>query len=412
MPAILFFCRAFFGRGVFGVKSIAFLALGAALFYFVNFAGLNSKPKRRKIFSIRALKLSMKKLLYLLLLLAIVSCKDEAEKVGPASEPVSAFQQLTNYPEGVGSVVISDDGRTIFYTVSKNRDSMGNYNVDLYSMNSDGSNQKKLLNFPSATGIGLPILSTNNQKLAFIVSKRTNTGSGREKSFMIGNFDGTGMITLPNISDVAQLKAFVDNNQSILYSSSGIVNGCACNTIMKLSLNDSTIKMLSGNGGMMAVSKDRSLILFESNNKDAFTMDTDGQNLLKVGSNFVPWDISPDNSTMLLHKVMPWNNGTNAVQMFVSNATGTSAKQLTNTEGTSLPHGFFPNGQEILFRYYIGSSGLGNSELYLIKPDGTGQIRLTNNNVDEVPFGFLENSRKVLLTLEENRIYNLYSLDL
>ncbi len=353
----------------------------------------------------------MKKIFYLILLLTLAACKDQKENVAPVIEPAAEFQQLTNYTEGVNSVVISDDGLTIFYTVHKSQDSMGNYIGELYSMNSDGSNKKKILNFISAIGLR-PVLSKNNSKIAFITSKNTNTSAGPIKEIIVGNFDGTNLTTLHPIMDgFPILIAFVENDQSLLYGNSIIVNNCSCNTTWKMNISDFSTKMLSGNGKVRAVSKDQSLLLVESHS-EAFTMDMNGQNIVQLGNKFVPWDISPDNSSILMHKVLPWVNGSNAVSMFVSNANGTSNLQLTNTEGTSLPHSFFPNGQEILFSYYKGPSGQGDSELFSIKPDGTGQQRLTNNNVDEGPIGFLEHTKKVLLTISENRISNLYVLKL
>ncbi|MFC5269417.1 TolB family protein [Adhaeribacter terreus] len=343
----------------------------------------------------------MKKIFYFILLLAISSCKDDKENVEPTTEPVSDLQKLTNHPEGVGTVVISEDGNTIYYTLQNPQAAPGNYNIDLYSIESDGTNQKKILTYPNVSAL-LPVISKNNKQLAFSVYRNSSTGMQGE--IVVGNIDGTGLRIIQTDNTWMPVMAFVENDNSLLYSKQS--------TVWKVKTDNSSNKMIAGDGGTSAkaVSADQNLVLIE-NSSEAYSIDLDGQNKVNLGNNFRPWIISSFNPTFLLTKIMPVGSMQATVQIFISDATGTK-KQLTNSEATNLPISFFPDGQEILFTSYKSASAQGDAELYSIKPDGSNLKRLTNNNYDEWAVGFLEQKRKVLFGSSKDGANNLYVLNL
>jgi Tol biopolymer transport system component len=351
----------------------------------------------------------MKKIFPLILILIInFSCKDEKEET--TVEPGSNIQQITNHPEGVGGAVISEDGNTIFYVVRNAQSTYGNNINELYSINSDGSNQKKILTLTNAFGAG-PILSRNNRQIAFTVKRNAN--SGQETEIMMANFDGTNLRTVKTYPGDIYIYGFVENDQSLIYHKEVRLPQCYCNTIWKLKIDNSSDKMISGNEETVvgAVSAKQNVILAD-NRPGTFAMDPDGQNIVQIGNDFVPKAISEFNSDFLMTKIMPAGNMAATVQIFISNAAGTTIRQLTNSEATNLPKSFTPDGQEILFQSYKSASEAGDSELYFIKPDGTDLQQLTNNNYDEWPIGFLEKKRKILFSSKKDGSYNLYVLQL
>jgi len=353
----------------------------------------------------------MKKLYYILLLVAFYSCKDLSDEVKLAQN----IQQLTHHSEDISTVKISEDGNTIYYTIHKNKSSTDNGDSDLYSINSDGSNNKKILTYPANTGIE-PIISKNGKLLAFTSYKNTSTGGQAE--LVVGNIDGTNLRTFFIHNGSLPVYAFVDNDNSILYGKSMRLSNCECNTIWKRNLEGSeNIKISNDNNAVVAdVSDENNLILVDTY-LSAYSMNYLGRDTIQLGTGFTPRRISPLNSSFLLSKDMLAASSTPSTrnyfkQVFVVDTNGANLRQLTNSDMNNYPVDYFPDGQQVLFLADKNGRNENERELYSIKLDGSGLKRLTANDYYEEAYGFLEKSKKVLFTSRKDGYNNLYVLNL
>lgn len=189
-------------------------------------------------------------------------------------------------------------------------------NFEIYIMNADRSEQKRLTNHPADDII--PQWSPDGTRIAFISSR-----DGNEEIYIM-NADGTQLVNLTN--NPAQDKA-------------------------------------------MAWSPEGTRIAFESdrdNHSNIFLMNADGSDLIKLTNS--PIDLgatwSPDS------KRIAFSHG----EIFVVNTDGSNLVRLTETSGgQSGSPAWSPNGRYIAFMSFPDGNG---EKIYVMNADGSNLIRL------------------------------------
>jgi TolB protein len=69
-----------------------------------------------------------------------------------------------------------------------------------------------------------------------------------------------------------------------------------------------------------------------------------------------------------------------ALELFVANADGKNARQVTKNGAANFGPYFFPDGKRIIYASNVADPGGRNFDLWMIKDDGTGEERITFND--------------------------------
>jgi Tol biopolymer transport system component len=158
------------------------------------------------------------------------------------------------------------------------RDAQFNYSV--YLVNNDGSNLHKVPNTgPSASIYQVPCWTPDGEDLLFI------TGFDNEHDMYLIQADGSNLRRLENDTLWEEYAVFVNNGNSILFSSSG--------NIYRINTDGTGLVSLTGSSGMAFCprpSPDESMIAFSSyrNGEDGlYIMQADGSKVQKLSSPYV-----------------------------------------------------------------------------------------------------------------------------
>jgi TolB protein len=148
------------------------------------------------------------------------------------------------------------------------------------------------------------------------------------------------------------------------------------------------------------ISVDGSKIIFTSmrdGDLDLYTMNADGSNVTQIthelgydgGAFFsrdgkrIVWrtsrpktdeEIADYNALLAKHEIRPM-----VLEVWVANADGSDARQVTNEGAASFGPYFFPDDKRILFCSNLADEGKRNFDLHMINDDGTGLEQVTFN---------------------------------
>lgn len=90
------------------------------------------------------------------------------------------------------------------------------------------------------------------------------------------------------------------------------------------------------------------------------------------------------------------------LELFVGNADGTAAKQVTTNGAANFGPYFFPDGHRIIFSSNVGDPGGRNFDLWMIGDDGTGLQQITfNDTFDGFPM-FSPDGKKLVFASNRN----------
>lgn len=264
--------------------------------------------------------------------------------------------------------------------------------------------------------------SRSGEQLIF--QRQEAVGEGCDQQFIM-NRDGSGMRRISNGQGRTTCGYFYDNDQRVLYSSTfghdpacpvppdqsrGYVWPLGHLEIYTSRPDGSDLQQLTNNGAYNAestLSPDGQRIIFTSTmdgDIELYTMRVDGTDLRRL-TNRVGYDggpfYSPDGSRIVWRAAYPETAADSAdylglladrmvrparVELWIANADGSDARQITRLGGANFAPYFHPDGQRIIFSSNHENPRSGKFDLYLINVDGTGLEPITRfDDFDSFP---------------------------
>ena len=273
-----------------------------------------------------------------------------------------------------------------------------------------------------------------------IFQGKPEVARGCDQQYVI-NADGTGLRRVSNGKGRTTCGYFYDRDRRILYSST-FAHDSACPPdpdrsfgyvwplshleIYTAKTDGSDLKALTSNGFYNAeatVSPDGKRIIFTSTRDgdiELYTMAIDGSDVRRL-THRVGYDggafFSPDGKQIVWRAAYPVTAADTAdylrllgnrlvrpsrVEIWVSNADGSNARQITRLGGANFAPFFHPDGKRIIFSSNHPEPRSGHFDLYVINSDGTGLQRITSApGFDSFPM-WSPDGRKLLWASERN----------
>jgi dipeptidyl aminopeptidase/acylaminoacyl peptidase len=265
---------------------------------------------------------------------------------------------------GVLPVVAAGNGKIAFVS---NRDG----NLEIYVMNSDGTDQTRLTTNP--TYDGEPGWSPDGSKIVFVSDR-----DGNNETYVM-NADGTNQIRITNNPAEDIEPAWSPDGSKIAFSSNR--DGDYGIFIMNI---DGTNQQYLAKGNHPTWSPDGSNIAFVSirdGSNEIYVMSADGTSQTRITSNQFTelqpvW--SPDGTKIAFASN---REGTWIWGIYSMNPDGTGISRLT-MEDDGEP-AWSPDGSKIVFQSWRNNA---IPQIYIMNTDGTGQTRITfNSGLDSHP---------------------------
>jgi Tol biopolymer transport system component/DNA-binding winged helix-turn-helix (wHTH) protein len=269
----------------------------------------------------------------------------------------------------------SPDGSLIAF--ASNRDTgppYNPYNLDIYLMNADGSNVRRIVD-DAEYDVG-PQWSPDGRKILFI------TGRNRNFDVYEMNADGTRQRNLTadhDKSDGAPVWSIDGHNIAFVRRIEGkdqvFVMGSAGGNLKQ-------VTHIAANSSAPRWSPDGSKLIFNTDrdgNWEIYITSVDGE-LAQLTEDAAD-DLSPDWSSDG-NRIAFSSNRNGKQHIYVMNADGSSLTQITNSPAEDTEPAWAPDGKRIAFT----SLRDGNKDVYVIDADGSNPRRLTDDpGVDSSP---------------------------
>ncbi len=250
-----------------------------------------------------------------------------------------------------------------------------------------------------------------------IFQRQMLVDAGCDQQYIM-NVDGSGMRQVSNGLGRTTCGFFYADDRRILYSSTfkhdpacpppvdrsaGYVWPLGHLEIYTAKADGSDLRQLTDNGAYNAeatLSPDGKTILFTSTRDgdiELYTMSLDGSAVRRltdrVGYDGGAW-FSPDGKQIVWRAAYPKTAADTAdylrllgqrlvrpakVEVWVADADGKNARQVTNLGGANFAPVFTPDGRKIIFSSNYLQPRSGNFDLFLINPDGTGLEQVTTH---------------------------------
>ena len=267
-----------------------------------------------------------------------------------------------------------------------------------------------------------------------IFQRQEKVDEGCDQEYLI-NIDGSGMRRISNGWGRTTCGFFYDGDKRVLYAST-FAHDHACpprpdrsqgyvwplgNLEIYTSKTDgSDLRQLTSNGAYNAeatVSPDGKTIIFTSTRDgdiELYTMNLEGGDVHRITTR-VGYDggafFSPDGKKIVWRAAYPVTAADSAdylrllhdrlvrparVELWVANADGSDARQITHLGGANFAPYFHPDGKRIIFSSNFESPKSGAFDLFLINVDGTGLEKVTTHpDFDSFPM-FSPDGRKLV----------------
>jgi Tol biopolymer transport system component len=255
--------------------------------------------------------------------------------------------------------------------------------------------------------------SADGKRLIFQRQEQVDAGCDQE---YVMNIDGSGLTRISNGWGRTTCGFFFAHDARVLYSSTfkhdkacppppdqsmGYVWPLAHLEIYTSKLDGSDLRQLTDNGAYNAestVSPDGKTIIFTSTRDgdiDLYTMAIDGSNVRRI-TNRMGYDggafFSPDGKRIVWRAGYPQTAADTAdyrrllgqrlvrpakVELWVANADGSDAHQITHLGGANFAPFWHPDGKRIIFSSNYENPRTGKFDLFLVNADGSGLERVT-----------------------------------
>lgn len=283
----------------------------------------------------------------------------------------------------------SSDGRRIVFESDRKG------NADIYVMDADGSHVTQLtkdlfarLYFSRSPIDGQPAWSPDGSRITFVSGRDNVMMTYMDMNIYVMDSDGSNVVQLTGKGSEEAKPSWSPSGQQIVYSSRDVFTSegqLIENPNWDLYVIDvdgkNAVQLTNGPGNELeaAWSPDGRHIAFISDQNgsdfDIYVMNTDGTNVIQLTSDsaneFGPaW--SPDSSQIAFNSDRNGN-----VQIYVMNADGSDVTLLTDDTSNSAYPAWSPDGSQILFE---SDRGDGNANLFLMNADGSSVIQLTGKD--------------------------------
>lgn len=248
-----------------------------------------------------------------------------------------------------------------------------------------------------------------------VFQRQEKVGEGCDQEYIM-NIDGSGMRRISNGLGRTTCGYFYANDTRVLYSSTfkhdpacppppdqsaGYVWPLAYLSIFTAKLDGSDLQQLTHDDAYNAeatVSPDGSKIIFTSTRDgdlELYTMNVDGTDVRRI-THRVGYDggafFSPDGKRIVWRAGYPRTAADSAdylgllgrrlvrparVELWVANADGSEARQITQLGGANFAPYWHPDGRRIIFSSNHLEPRSGKFDLYLVNDDGSGLERVT-----------------------------------
>jgi len=356
-------------------------------------------------------------ILLMLLLVVLVHCKknpvDGNKDTGDSAETKEyVITRITGTSRDVYDGKFTANGEQVIYAIWDNEVS------EIHSVDINGDNDTILLSNLGDGIIDGPILSPNDNQLAFVVQYVSSPNR-----LHICNSDGTQLDTLVTKSSLF-LSCFSTDGSKVLYNYYHTMSHIVANSIWLIDVDGSEDRELTYgyNAVPISISHDGNTILYasdsEGSNFGAFTMDLNGNNITRITPDSLylfPIGYSPSGEKILCRARQYDNNDGNLNREIYSvNSDGSGLTRLTNNDVQDYPIAFSPTEDKIVFyrdHDIVAASGR-NSEIFIMDIDGKSVTRLTHNDDVDYPKAFSPDGTKILFQSDRGGNQALYIMDL
>jgi Tol biopolymer transport system component len=274
-----------------------------------------------------------------------------------------------------------------------------------------------------------------------IFQRQEKVDSACDQEYII-NTDGSGLRRISNGFGRTTCGFFYAGDRRVLYSSTfqhahecpippdrshGYVWPLGHLEIYTSRPDGSDLRQLTNNGAYNAeatLSWDGKRIIFTSTRDgdiDLYTMNVDGTDVRRITSR-IGYDggawFSPDGKRIVWRAAYPKTAADTAdylgllqqrlvrparVEVWVADADGSNARQITSLGGANFAPVFTPDGRKIIFSSNYQNPRSGEFDLFLINPDGTGLEKITTHrDFDSFPM-FSYDGKKLVWASNRNQ---------
>ena len=250
------------------------------------------------------------------------------------------------------------------------------YNIDIFTMNSDGTNQTNITNTMVVDYD--PDWSPDGGKIVFV-----STSNGIDSDIYVMNANGTNRTQITTGTHSDTNPSWSPDGTKIVFTSNRdhfrfeiyVMNADGSN-ITRLTNNElfEDNPHWSPDGGKIVFSNG-----VGNSVEEIYVMNADGTNQIRLTNDAredAEPSFSPDGTKILFTKE-PVNNN---LEIFIMNADGSNPTNISNHPSNDVAAAWSPDGTKIVFT----TNRDGNLEVYRMNANGSGQTRLTNNQQNDV----------------------------